>query len=502
MRAGKFAPIPQCPSDMAELWHEAVPISSETLPQWALEDTSDRYRYLLSVPETNLTSAERDILLQELELLQNVGLAIDTDKRDRITHRIYVPGPRKSDVWSIGMFIGDSPWSLIDPPSVQNPVLTSSDVTDVPATFLADPFMIKRDGVWYIFFEIMNWELGRGQIGLARSHDGLRWSYRGVVLTEPFHLSYPYVFEWDHHFYMIPETSQARSVRLYEAISFPNEWSYLGTLMEGSYFADPCIVRYQNTWWLFVETSSGKRNDTLRLFWANELGAPWTEHPSSPIVCGDSRKARPGGRVIVVGNNLIRYAQNCFRDYGSEVLAFEITELTQTRYSERPLAAQPVLAGSGTGWNACGMHHVDPHVLPDGRWLACVDGWKLESGWAEIGDSGADIKLGLMRRDIEGIIPPGSTFLMVDKNRGQQMSDGRRSLPLPERNGEWAGYPADDAAAVAEFNRLRREGADFMVFPASMLYWLETYPSLHRELIETANCVLTNDRVRIFDLRK
>jgi hypothetical protein len=501
MRTGKFVRIPQHPSDMAELWHEAVPISSETLPQWALEGTSDRYRYLVAVSEANLTSGERDILLQELELLQNFGLAIDTDERDPITRRIYVPGSRKSEIWSIGMFIGDSPCSLIDPPSAQNPVLRSSDVTDVPATFLADPFMIERDSVWYMFFEIMNWELRRGQIGLAYSQDGFHWSYRGVVLTEPFHLSYPYVFEWDDHCYMIPETRQARSVRLYEATSFPNEWSYLRTLMEGSYFADPCIVHYQDIWWLFVETS-GKRNDTLRLYWANELGAHWTEHPHSPIVCGDSSRARPGGRVIVLGNNLIRYAQNCFRDYGSEVLAFEITELTQTRYSERPLAAQPVLAGSGTGWNACGMHHVDPHLLPDGRWLACVDGWKLESGWTEIADSRADIERGLIRRDIEGMIPPNSTFLLVDKHSGQQMSCGRRSLPFPEHNGEWAGYPADDAAAVAELDRLRREGAEFIVFPASMLYWLEIYPRLRRELNETASCILTNDTARIFDLRK
>src|SRR5213594_1171177 len=109
MRAGKFARIPQQPSDMAELWHAAVPISSETRPQWALEHTIDRYRYLLSISEATLTAGERDILLQELELLKNLGIAIDTDERDPITHRIYVPGPLKGDIWSIGIYIGDSP---------------------------------------------------------------------------------------------------------------------------------------------------------------------------------------------------------------------------------------------------------------------------------------------------------------------------------------------------------------------------------------------------------
>ena len=29
---------------------------------------------------------------------------------------------------------------------------------------------------------------------------------------------------------------------------------------------------------------------------------------------------------------------------------------------------------TGNGWNAAGMHHVDAHQQPDGKWLACVDG--------------------------------------------------------------------------------------------------------------------------------
>ena len=38
-----------------------------------------------------------------------------------------------------------------------------------------------------------------------------------IVLAEPFHLSYPYVFEWQGSHYMIPESGAAKSVRLYRA---------------------------------------------------------------------------------------------------------------------------------------------------------------------------------------------------------------------------------------------------------------------------------------------
>jgi hypothetical protein len=59
------------------------------------------------------------------------------------------------------------------------------------------------------------------------------------------------------------------------------------------------------------------------------------------------------------------------------VRAFEVEELSVDRYAERPLGPEPVLTGSGVGWNAGGMHHVDAHRRPAGDWIACVDGWAI-----------------------------------------------------------------------------------------------------------------------------
>jgi hypothetical protein len=61
--------------------------------------------------------------------------------------------------------------------------------------------------------------------------------------------------------------------------------------------------------------------------------------------------------------------------YGALVRAFEVTRLSTTHYDERPVTAAPILQGSGAGWNAAGMHHVDPQRLTDGTWIACVDGF-------------------------------------------------------------------------------------------------------------------------------
>jgi len=286
--------------------------------------------------------------------------------------------PRPRD-WAIGMFAGDSPLRLVPLHGGRTPSLTWSDVSDTPSGIIADPFMIRLSGAWYMFFEVMERPHGRGQIGLAVSRDGIDWRYQQIVLAEPFHLSYPYVFEWAGDIFMIPETHHDRSVCLYRASPFPVRWSPVGRLLEGAVFSDSSIVRYRDTWWLFTETSPGTF-DELRLFYAGELRGPWREHPASPLVQRDPRRARPAGRILALGDGLLRFAQDCHPVYGSAVRAFEVTDLTASRYQEREAADRPVLGGSGTGWNAGGMHHVDAHRLDDGRWLACVDGWAWPSG--------------------------------------------------------------------------------------------------------------------------
>ncbi len=128
---------------------------------------------------------------------------------------------------------------------------------------------------------------------------------------------------------------------------------------------------------MFVETAGLPRFDVLRLYHATELDGPWQEHRHSPIASGDARIARPGGRVVTHEGRMVRFAQETYPTYGTAVRAFEITRLGIDSYTERPMGAEPVLRGTGAGWNADGMHHVDAHPLPDGGWIASVDGWRV-----------------------------------------------------------------------------------------------------------------------------
>ncbi len=301
------------------------------------------------------------------------------DRVSRVNHR-YLAGIKKiaktfvtrRSEWSIGIYIGESPFNFVSPKTIINPVLTAKDITDVPAHFVADPFMVREDGIWYMFFEVLNGLQNKGVIGLATSSDTYKWNYQQIVLDEPFHLSYPYVFKFQNDYYMIPETSQASSIRLYKAINFPTKWSYVKTLLDQSDFADPSIFQHNNLWWLLTATSEAR--NTLRLYYSQDLMDGWIEHPKSPVIQGNKTIVRPAGRVISFNGKIVRYTQDCERIYGHQVRAFEITELTTTNYQEKEIKKNPVIQASGVGWNQIGMHHIDAHQIDKNKWIACVDG--------------------------------------------------------------------------------------------------------------------------------
>jgi hypothetical protein len=278
-------------------------------------------------------------------------------------------------VWSIGIYSGESPLRLTPASGASNPVLSAADVTDVPARFVADPFMIRIDGLWHIFFEVMNNANNLGEIGLAVSRDALTWQYRQIVLREPFHLSYPHVFRWNDEIYMVAETLGANAVRLYRAGRFPTQWTCVKDILPGAQ-ADPSIFFFQNRWWLFT-CPTPWQHDSLRLYSAADPLSTWTEHPANPLITGNKSIARPGGRVLILNGHPLRFTQDCVPIYGKQVRAFAITELNETTYKEHELSESPVLTPvGGDAWNASGMHHIDAHQIGKNDWIACVDGLK------------------------------------------------------------------------------------------------------------------------------
>jgi hypothetical protein len=276
-------------------------------------------------------------------------------------------------IWSIKVFHSHSFISM--PPnekSLEHPTLQASDVTDVSAEFIADPFIMFHDSKYHMFFEVLDKSSRKGIIGLATSTDGEQWNYEKIVLKECFHLSYPYVFEFNGDYYMIPESSESNRVLLYKAKNFPYNWEIAYELLSGRY-VDSSIFQYKDKWWIFTG-KSGK----LHLFFSDKLEGNWKEHPKSPLISNDYHTTRPGGRVLVDRDDIYRYTQDGKPSYGSAVRVFKVKKLTETDYQEEEVNL--VLSGTKRelDWRKDGMHNIDQLKTTDGRWLIAVDGHKLK----------------------------------------------------------------------------------------------------------------------------
>lgn len=286
------------------------------------------------------------------------------DLAKRIFHLVHRCGP-----WSIGIYEGPHPFQLEPARGVKNPIITRRSVSDLDARYTADLFLVVEEGGFYLFFEAMDRSRNKGVIALAESSEGRNWSYRGVVLNEPFHLSYPHVFKVTDTYFMIPESAESLSVRLYKAAPFPLKWEYVKTLVSGRGYEDPTVFRYKGKWWMLSSLEKGRY---LCIHFSEDLAGEWTEHPLSPLG-GGNYPLRPGGRMVFHRGRLFRMVQDQCSDYGVQVFVSEITVLTETAYEERLALERPVVAPSGRGWNSRGMHHVDLQKLED-RWIAVVDG--------------------------------------------------------------------------------------------------------------------------------
>ena len=305
------------------------------------------------------------IMIQKYKIFPYKYIKMIHNRVTRNTKESYGP-------WSIGIYEGTSPFELYDPQDISNPVLTGEDVDDMNASFVADPFIVIKDKKYFMFFEALSQETSLGVIAYAESDDGKHWDYKKVIITENFHLSYPYAFEWNNNYYMIPESNKDLSVRLYKAVSFPKKWEYIGNLLSGYPYKDASVFQYDKKWWMFVSTGY---HNILNLYYSDNLLSGWRPHPMNPIIKLNRNIASPAGRVIVYHDKPYRFTQSTDPSYGIHVFAFEITKLTEKLYEEKIVSEIPLITKTGSGWNAEGMHHIDPHKVGN-KWIFAVDGRK------------------------------------------------------------------------------------------------------------------------------
>jgi hypothetical protein len=244
--------------------------------------------------------------------------------------------------WSLRMASGFEQWFLAirkrSPDRSFDTTMGYHIVRPPMDKFYADPFLFKRDNKNYLFFEDYRYSEARAIISCAEVGAHGTLSEPVEVLRRPYHLSYPFVFEYEGHTYMIPETRQNRTVELYRADSFPACWSLAAVLLEDVGAVDATIHRADGKFWMFVGLSNDRYSscDELGLFYAESLFGPWKPHRSNPIL-SDVRRARPAGALFYQDGKLIRPSQDCSKAYGYALCFSEVLILNEMQYAELPL---------------------------------------------------------------------------------------------------------------------------------------------------------------------
>ena len=224
-----------------------------------------------------------------------------------------------------------------------NDIITSSfrQFKELPSPkniFWADPFVISHNDRFYVFVEEIITNIEKAHITvLELGRNGNLLSSKKII-ERPYHMSYPFVFEFNNTYYMIPETSENRTIDLYKCTSFPYEWEFDRTIMDNVNAVDATVFHYSGKWWLFTsidktDSVSGYNTELFLFFSTDFFSGKWESHPLNPII-SDVRTARPAGKIFIQEGKIYRPSQDCSGRYGKAFNINQILTLTETDYEE------------------------------------------------------------------------------------------------------------------------------------------------------------------------
>ena len=209
-----------------------------------------------------------------------------------------------------------------------------------PVLFQADSFLFVKEDELFLFYELQHWD-DPGCIAMVKTKDLKTWTKPQIVLRQPFHLSFPYVFEDNGTIYMIPESQESDSIRLFKANEDLSSFTYVRTLLQQERkdgihynFNDSHLYRKDDKYYLFTSYQKDWMYYQELYVTDDLLNGNFVKHPASPI-CISNEYGRNGGSLIHYDEQLLRVTQDCHENYCDNVSLLEITRLDEEQYEEK-----------------------------------------------------------------------------------------------------------------------------------------------------------------------
>ncbi|MBE0677016.1 MAG: hypothetical protein IH591_20350 [Bacteroidales bacterium] len=204
--------------------------------------------------------------------------------------------------------------------------------------FWADPFVVEATGRYYIFVEEYNYRKKKAHISVLELDGNGSLQKHYPIISQRYHMSYPFVFKVEGCFYMIPETAANNTIELYRCVRFPDKWEFDRIIMDGVSATDTTLFYHVGKWWLFTtldQTNNVSGGSTeLFLYYSDDpLTGRWISHPLNPVV-SDERSARCAGKLFLHQGTVYRPAQDCSMRYGRGISLKRVTIMSENEYHE------------------------------------------------------------------------------------------------------------------------------------------------------------------------
>jgi hypothetical protein len=174
--------------------------------------------------------------------------------------------------------------------------------------YYADPFLAKKDGKYYLYFE--DYDYQKGKLSFCEITD-FKIGEKKTALELDVHCSFPSVIEFDGKYYMTPETVLAGELSIYEG--WGEHWEKICEVARGR-FDDPILFRRQNTYYIYTNEGG-----TMTVFSAPAITGPW-----SKIKAEDKPIHRSAGHIYFNGQRYLRPLQDCRELYGKSISVVEL----------------------------------------------------------------------------------------------------------------------------------------------------------------------------------
>lgn len=200
------------------------------------------------------------------------------------------------------------------------------NIIPVDKGWIADPFLFEHEGENYLFVEYVNGK--KGDIAYYKFINNMP-IFQKVIISEPYHLSYPCIFAHGTDVYMIPESADNHSIDLYKAKHFPDRWVKECQLAKGTFFDTTFISYHEKQYLVSYRRTKGLFELVVFLFDIDNQRIKQIDRIQYKDNVG-----RPAGMFYEECGALIRPAQDCSKKYGENLIFYEVNGLDDEKMVE------------------------------------------------------------------------------------------------------------------------------------------------------------------------